>query len=62
MDEYEYLMKYRMGHLQILDAMERKLGMDVTTADIRLWFRYMGPQGADAKKEIKKLRQQVKGA
>ena len=55
-------MKYRMGHLQILDAMERKLGMEVTTADIRLWFRYMGPQGGDAKKKIEKLRQQTKGA
>ena len=61
MDEHEYLMKYRMGHLQILDAMERKLGMEVTTADIRLWFRYMGPQGSDAKKKIEKLRQQTKG-
>lgn len=62
MDEHSYLMQYRMGHLQILDAVEKKIGMEVTTADIRLWFRYMGPQGDEAKKEIEKLRQQVKGA
>lgn len=60
MDERSFWMQYRMGHLQVLDAIERKLGMEVTTADIRLWFRYKGPQPKDAKKEIEELRREIK--
>lgn len=56
MNDKDFWMQYRMGLLQILDAIERHLEMLVTTADIRYWFKHKGPRGEEARDEIERLR------
>ena len=56
-NDVQYWWDYRAALISQLISVERhKLGMQLTTADIRRWFRHRGPGEQAALKQLENIR------
>ena len=55
--ERQYILDLRASTLSMLDVYERRLGLSLTTADIRLWVNKRGPAEEIVIKQVRHIRE-----